>query len=260
MEDQRHLDAKTLEGIDACRPGQQDLREPELADVARSVIENERAAVFYERVQRADHAFATAMHDLSVPADLKAKLLARLHVTEVAIPVAAEKTLSVSAEHDVIRRRSWLPIALAVAVLVVASFGLMRIWRPSGNVDVVTLADVWQQQLADGWRPMAKAPDARALPTILGVVPRAWQPTAAFQGYRGAAYDVSRRGSRAVLFIVNVAPDGELPTAPPEIPQFSSGGRALAAWTVGQRMCLLVVEGDLRAYQSLIRRGAGPLA
>ena len=87
-----------------------------------------------------------------------------------------------------------------------------------------------------------------------------WQPTAAYQGYQGVAYDVSRRGSSAVLFVVNVSPSGNLPKFPPPTPQFSADGKAVAVWLVGKQMCMLIVDGDERAYRSLIESGQIPLA
>lgn len=261
MADKHTLDAPTREGIDACRPGKDDIRLPELNNVARTVMEDSHAARHYDRVQRCDTRLQAAMHDVHVPDDLARRLLAHLQATHAATnETHAAITLPIESASPIKARRSWWPVALAASLLVAASALFAWQWQPSGNVDVVTLTEVWQNQLSEDWRPMATAPKQLGVPVRLAVEPQRWQPTRAYQGYAGVAYDVSRRGCRAVLFIVNVAPDGTLPKAPPMVPQFSAGGRAVAAWLSGKRLCMLVVDGDERAYRNLIRASQVPLA
>src|SRR5262249_50700789 len=110
------------------------------------------------------------------------------------------------------------------------------------------------------WRPMSEAPRAFTVPRQLAVDPRGWQSMPFFQGYRGVVYNLSRNASRSLLFVVDVRPQGELPSSPPLTPQFSSGGRCVAAWLVKNRMYVLVAKGDERLYRQLIRVSSPVLA
>ena len=81
------------------------------------------------------------------------------------------------------------------------------------------------------------------------------------RGVNAIAYDVSvSKRVRAVLFVADPLPSVTLPGAPPSAPQFSSGGRVVAAWVAGNKLCMLVVDGDERAYRAIIRAGQSPLA
>ena len=262
MDDNQKLSASIREGIDACRPGRGDLRLPELEDVARAVIEDEATALHFARVERCDAALKKAMQGVVVPAGLANRLLANMPVVQTVAAVQSAATVEVAAgpPREGRNRRRWLSYSVAAALLVSASLLVAWSLRPERQVDLPRLAEVWQSQLQDAWRPMTRASHAALVSVRLAVNPRGWQPTAAYQGYKGIAYDVSRRGSNAVLFVVNVSPNGALPKFPPLTPQFSSDGKAVAVWLVGKQMCMLVVDGDERAYRSLIQSGQIPVA
>lgn len=254
MDDLNPLDARILEGIDACRPDRDDDRLPELAAAFEQVQNQPAAARQFDRVQRIDAALLTAMHDVPVPAGLAERLRERLQVVPVAHDQEATATQA--------RRRVtyWWPLGLAASVVIAVSVALAWKWLPAPPTNIVTLAEAWDHKLTGQWQPMTTAPRSLAIPVRLSVMPRGWQPTADLLGYKGAAYDFSGPGRRAILFVVHVAPSGELPAEPPDSPQYSAGGRLLAAWVTGRRMCLLVVEGDDRAYRDLIRPRLGPIA
>jgi hypothetical protein len=254
MDDLNHLDAKTREGIDACRADRGDHRLPELSAVFDRVQNQPAAARHFDRVLRIDAALRAAIHDVPMPGGLADRLLARLQAEEVELP--AVNVASTTGR----QRTAWWQTGLAACLLIAASAVLAWKWLPAQPTNVVTLAEAWSQDLGDAWRPMTSAPKALAIPVRLSAAPRGWQPTSKLMGYNAVAYDFSRPGRRAVLFVVQVAPEGELPSSPPNSPQYSAGGRLLAAWVTGKRMCLLVVEGDDRAYRDLIRPRLGPVA
>ena len=267
-EDQASI-AAIREGIDACRPGHDDLRSADLAETARAVMEDAVAARYFERAQRCDARMQAAVLDVAVPEGLAGKLLARLQTTQlgavdaaaaVALPAASTTSpLPTESLRPRLRKLAW-SMALAASLLLATSLIAVWAWRPTGPVDVVTLADVWQEQLSGQWRPMSESPKSLSIPNSLAVAPRGWQKMAPHLGYKAVAYDVSLPHARAILFVVSVSPDGKLPKSPPRLPQSSSGGRAVAVWLAGKQMCMLVVEGDERAYRTIIGIGQVPLA
>ncbi len=265
MEGNQGLTPAVREGIDACRVGHDDLRLPDLAEAARAVMENDTVASHFEQVQLCDARILGAITDVTVPEGLATRLLARLQSAQ-SNAVEAQSTVALpepSSPHPVPsnrRRRMGWSMALAASLLLATSLIAYWSWRPAGPVDVVTLAEVWQGRLSSHWLPMTKAPKSPP-PFRLAIAPNGWQPVAPYLGYRAVAYHVSTpQGGRAILFVVSVSPDKQLPKFPPRTPQFSSGGRAVAVWLTGKQMCMLVVDGDERAYRALIGAGQVPLA
>src|SRR5688572_17772158 len=71
-------DRELIAGLDLCRPGNDDLRQPELDDVAEQVASDPRAQAIRVRIERIDTAVRTAMHDVTLPARFETQLLSRL--------------------------------------------------------------------------------------------------------------------------------------------------------------------------------------
>ena len=69
---------KFQESIDACRPGSDDLRMPEMAHLAKRVAEDPKTCGEYERAQRLDATIGKVFQDVPVPDGLSARLLASL--------------------------------------------------------------------------------------------------------------------------------------------------------------------------------------
>jgi hypothetical protein len=265
MDERNELKITTHEGIDACRAQHDDLRLPELADVARAVIEDPIVAERLERVRRCDLALGGAIQTVEVPSGLADRILNRLQSTQAA-PMQDNATVALqdSSEANSIKRshpnRLIWSLAVAASLLIGASLTVAWVSKTDAPVDVVALADVWQTKLTSEWRPMSAMPKSLSIPRGLSMMPHKWQPAPKQTGYQGAVYDLSRPGRRAILFVVDVSSVSSLPFAPPPVPQFSSGGRTVAGWMSGNRLCVLVIDGDERAYRSLINTGQAPLA
>ena len=265
MDEQKTPKMTIDEGMDACRAGHDDLQLPELAELAQAVIEDSIVAERLYRVQLCDRAVGGAMRDLEIPTGLSDRILGRLQVSQIA-PSENEATVALreaseskTAGRNQRNRLGWM-LALAASLLVCGSLTVAWVSKPQGPIDVVALADNWQTGLTADWRPISALPKSLSVPTGIAARPRTWQPVPRQLGYRGAAYDLSRPGCKAVLFVVDVVPNKQFPLAPPIPPQFSSGGRTVAAWMSGTRLCVLVVDGDERAYRSLVHAGQAPLA
>ena len=82
------MDKRIREGIEACRPGVDDLLDAELAslielaDAARAVGEDPNARLLRERVQKWDVAISASMEQVPLPTDLAQRILERLQAAD----------------------------------------------------------------------------------------------------------------------------------------------------------------------------------
>lgn len=278
------IDRRTLEGIEACRPGSDDLQSPQLSDVAREVESNPEAQAAYRRVQAWDAAIAGALEQVPLPAGLAERILDQLKAGQ---PAAAGKTISASmnsalavpadgasAESDAspscVRspwlqlrpgsRRRWLAAASAVAATVLVAVLVARHLRSDVDTPVETMADVWLAGLGSQWHDMHEAPPDFEIPSAIMAEPAGWQRLARVAGGRGVAYQlVHRNAGTAKLFVVRLAVAG-LPASPPATPQSSTGGKSIGYWRSGAHLYVLVVEGNERSYRAFVNSSRMPLA
>ena len=258
-------DRRTIEGIEACRPQSDDLRSPELADVAQRVASEEPAGRYYERVQRWDSAVAAAMSDVSVPAGLAQRIAARLAAAGAGRDTQAEPGLTAaSVEMRRPRRpRRWRLAAassLAAAAVILVALFFSDLLRPRAEVPWEVMADRWQESLsvkAEAWRGGQPLPRGYAVPAgVLGSV-GGWQPLSTTAGV--AIRLVRGDGSEAMLYAVRGTSES-LPGGPPDRPQSTTGGKAVGYWHGSGVIYVLVVPGDERLYRQFVSPKATPLA
>jgi hypothetical protein len=279
----RNMDKRTREGIEACRPGSDDLHSTELSDVARQVERDPDARAFYDRVQKSDAAIAGAMERVSVPQGLCERLLGALDTSEQACDrslaravdgavasasaahapaadapeVAADKP-SIAGDSPWSRRR-WLGACSAIAATILVAAVLSTWLATSAPVALEDVADSWFEQLTPQWQEIARAPRGFAVPAAVLATPTSWQWIAR-QSEPGVAYQLqSPSGHKAMLYVVRMSRP-ELPGGPPTRPQSATGGRAVGYWRSGQSVYVLVVPGDERSYREFINPAAAPLA
>jgi hypothetical protein len=221
------------------------------------------------RESRFDERIAAALDDVPVPAGLAERLLASL----AASPVAASEKAEFAAESEPAitaaiplfsphaRRRRWLTTVAACAATLLIGIASWRLLSPAANpeADLPTLAMTWADQLSDAWQPMKLTPADFAVPTAINATPSGWQRATTVSGRQAVVFNLSRRGLRAMVFVIRMA-GGQLPNAPPADPQLRTGGQSIGAWQSRAGVCVLVIEGDDRAYRSLIRSGGIPMA
>ncbi|MCA9271086.1 MAG: hypothetical protein KDA41_21540, partial [Planctomycetales bacterium] len=70
--------ANLPEGIEACRPGRDDLGLPELAEVRNRLQTDEDLRARFEQIQHSDEAIAAAFGRIATPDGLQQRLLERL--------------------------------------------------------------------------------------------------------------------------------------------------------------------------------------
>ena len=266
--DQRQLDAEQIRlGIDACRPGSRDLQSPELKEVAEHLRSDRAAREAYHRLQQFDARVAEAFHDVSVPADLGQRILARL---QAATPMGSTSVDAASVEPtppvelppaqvDLTSRRRWIASVAAVAasLLVVGALtGYLPFGGDASSSEPAMIVEGWYSSLGEKWQPVAAAPSRFS--AFKGVAATA----------RGCqlierdvwAFKLSAPGSRkAMLFVAKMSLPG-LPAMPPIKPQSSTGGRSLGVWQSRGLVYFLVVEGDDQLYRTFVNSSSSPLA
>ncbi len=245
-------DRNIREGIDACRPGSDDLRLPEMADVARAVARDAAVRDLYEQTQRADAAVSKAFHEVSIPEGLAERLLEAIQQPSDAAGVSPRRS-----------RRVWLWSSAAATLTTAAALVVaICLWSPGpqemGIDDLVNLAQgsfydavengQWDHQMERA--PVDHPPCSSVLPTAV-----AWQRVKTDLDRTTIVYDLTPPGKRRVILMVarsRVAVPG-LRSVPPSPPQSTTGGFAIGAWRRGELTYVLIVEGDERRYGRLIK-------
>lgn len=280
-------DAEIRDAIESCRPGSDDLSLPEMAQLAEALSADAGLRASFNRVQRLDRRIAAATRDVSVPGGLAERILARLQVpaanrdmvrseqaastdampaiatalgSVATVATADDKNLASSPSPPLARRfsrRAWSLAAIGACALIAAAF--VTFWRPHAPLSADNLiaesgdwsAQVWNRAK---WNvppagtvltkyPLSAAVRAQAL---------AWTDVSSIVGEDAVAYNVSIGGHRAALFVIPCSEPVADPAAPVR-PQSSTGGQMIGCWQSGGMVYVLVVEGDARAYESLVR-------
>ncbi len=107
---------------------------------------------------------------------------------------------------------------------------------------------------------MSEAPKQFVIPPSITAEASGWQRIDAARGISGVAYRLTHaRAGTAQLFVVRLSRQG-LPTSPPEQPQMATGGRSIGYWKSGDRVYVLVVDGNRDSYRSFVNVSRMPLA
>jgi hypothetical protein len=88
-----------------------------------------------------------------------------------------------------------------------------------------------------------------------------WRYVKSFLGGPAVAYDLPdlrANGGRVTLYVAQRNVPG-LPSIPPAMPSFSTGGKSAAAWQTNNLLYVLVVQGDAQTYSSYLDQSHGPL-
>jgi len=251
-----------IEGIDACRPGSSDLHSAEFFELADRLQAEAPLRNLYDRVQQLDARLNPAMHEVAVPAGLVDRLLAALAAESAeaspelngAAPVDAVVTLPASLPIPGVSRRRWLLASLATAAGLLVAATLAWHYRPTVEqpIDVAGLGESLYSRVNEQWRSIASAPVALRFPNSL-IPAHGWQAVED-NGEKAVAFDLSHGPARGVLFVLRRKLP-RLQSSTPTNPQYSTGGRAIAAWESNGLSYVLVVE-DERSYRSFFKTSA----
>jgi hypothetical protein len=255
-------DPRIIEAIDGCRPGSDDLDDPELLQLRQQMAVDAELRAAFVRVQKLDARLATAIGDVPVPEGLESRILARLREARRRDCQAGGEQVD-AAGHDPAKqitrwprksRRRWMvaaaiSAALAVSVAVVA----VMLRRPADStiVEIVgQVRDEFAQQQTAQWNAAGQQPKMALSRFVVAGRNLRWRPVT-ISGSHGVAYDVTQPGkARATLYMVPTVFPG-LPTLPPTVP-VSTQGLSTAVWNERGVLCLLVVAGGPRDYHRYI--------
>lgn len=259
----------------------------ELAELAAQIATDGAARDRLKRISDWDESIEREITSVEIPVGMADRLLARLAAEQgngepIAgfVSTAAEgedggnsETIS-SADGAPMSQavprgtylRGWLPLAAGAgmaAAVVMAILGAISPETAHSMDDVFTAArDQFdapddERQIRDDAAPEDLQPSKHLMVSQMPGV-RWWQVDD-FLGRKAVVYDLSRHGRRARLFVVNTASNGLLvdgvTSGMPSQRPATTGGFAMGAWSnaEGDRLYVLIVEGDERDYQSYLR-------
>lgn len=234
------------------RPGIDDTSDPRIAEALRQLERDPELALWYEQLQRADDIIRRRLREMSVPADLKQRILAEQKIVRP----------------NFVRRKPLLITAAAAAIIVLSVVSLWFFQRSASNglkayrADMVryvsssysstfvkaTSFDELRQILASrNWPSDFVVPDRLKSVTVIGGSAVEWK------GHK-VALACMKEGRRGLwLFTIEKV---ALPDAPktesPQIQEIES--MPTAAWSQDGKSYLLTVQGD----ESLLKKFLPP--
>ena len=279
---------KILEAIDACRPGRDFTRDPELAPLADELWRDPAMQELVRRSQQFDTAATAAFADVPIPAGLAERLLVAVAAnapastsSEAAPPevVGANSTAprvndvmprSVAApaespivelphveSHRVLGRRRWL-WRMAFVGASVAAIAAVVVWlRVDGPREPVTrddLAASVAQSIADlgtQWQAMDSVPPGLLSKSSLLVPPHQWQSIRSPYDRRAVVCDLSRNRGRAYFVVLNRQHDIDVPANVARLS--ATGGWAMWAWQDTAHVYVLAVDDKQFRLEDFVR-------
>lgn len=261
---------RILEGIDACRPGSDDVHDPDLAFLAGELAQDAQARSLYDRAQHVDAAIAAAFSDVPAPEGLEARILARLSAARADSlpsndPQPASLATSAASGAPIARRfsRRWFAVASA-GMAVAATVAVVVLNLPAGpevnkdNVDDLVREFFKADQQLDADPLVDPAPAGYSLSSAISVRGNVrWRSISGLLGRRGVAYDLplpgAGRRARATLYVLPIPSTlTGLGGAPPRIPS-TTEGVAIGAWQENGHLYVLAVSGGEKEYGLFMR-------
>lgn len=269
------MDSRPLhELLDACRPGSDDLAQPEMAAARAELETNPTARRHAARVEQFDRNVAAALHDVPLPAGLRERLLAKLGENAPSAEIAAKDASAVGVADEEIpsayaagdrRRRFVLATMGALVALAACALVAVSIYSGDENWGPAVIAEAAAPTLEE-YTLRIKAPNAGELPAyplsqfvLAGRQPPRFK-VGNIAGCSGIAYMLkSRGGVPGVLFVLK--PWGSVQDFPsrPATPQFDTAGRIAVSWAEQGRVYVLVFNGTSKDYPGFLR-GSGTMA
>jgi len=282
-------DPRILERLDACRPGSNDLADPEMEILATRLATSPELDELRQRLQRLDRELGHAFRDVPVPEGLADRILARLAAGEPSSRVPeggfdspealadspqATASPSIPEVPSKERRRTWRRwwLALAAPAALAASLLIMFLMRAMHPADLRSpedlcnkaiayyLADSHQgsQSIASGSSATEACPFSASLSTQFPQI--AWRSIQGFLDRSGVAYDiVGPGGGLATLYVIAGPVNTPLGSEPPGDPMHSTAQCSAAAWLEGSVVYVLVAAGEAEDYRRVVWYNAGPM-
>jgi hypothetical protein len=265
--------------IELCRPGSDDLCDPDQAELARQVQADAEIRARYEAVQKLDGAIGTAFHDVPVPAGLEQRLLAGVAARvrdkasdTPANPSQNERSATSAAELEAAPRRKkrflrrrmrWIGVGgVAAALLIaVAAWAIVKMY-PAPKVPLETLAHRalrWVDQLlTQPWKSLDENGPEGLVPGY-PLEPSLRAGPLRFQQFGDerdtvVAYDLAAPGQPiAAQFTIRTSREYDVPGVMMSKPLWSSGPYCIGACQRDGVLYVLVVEGDAGRFRQFVQ-------
>jgi hypothetical protein len=273
-------DRELLAALDACRPGESDMDDPALGDVARRLEHDSEALRLRERVAAADRRLEAALHAVEPPVGLADRLLARLSTTGNFEPTQAASTqdsavASAPAKRAPLGRRMF--VAGSLAAVAAAVLVAINLWPEppdpwTGDQVLEAAIGLYTRGARTPARPLADHPSKYPPSRDVVKLPPAtqwWRLDDALADSNAVVYEIElgrieqgRGGPRGWLFAVSPSAGVTgLPDAAPVNPATpTTQGVCAAAWKEGDLVYVLVVEGGPVEYRQFLRSAGGVIA
>ena len=281
------IERRILAALDACRPGSDDLQNEDHAELAEArALAREDAAVreASARIEHFDSKIQSVMEEVSLPADLAARVKQRLasapassdpveealdsspataETVSLSTSTASSSTVPPSTEQS---RRVWLWSAVAgVAALLLVALGINLFQQDADSQltreSLRTLSRDWHElaQAESSWKTdLSQAPKTRPFPGgVLTSRPSGFKTLSLPGDPQAVAYDVSFGTHQATLIVYQGQAAG-LDPVPPRAP-FNTQGVCVGLWQRNGMLFALVVEGSPANYRQMLHSNQGNL-
>lgn len=253
----RHLH----ELIDACRPGHNDVDEPEFSELAQELAQDPKLQRLFDRSQELDATIRTAFQSVTPPPGLAERLLEAIENASSADVEAASAVAEPAPQVTPVKRASRRSFAIRAGIASLSAVAAaIAIWlampqpasAPSDR-EIAEDVDQWNAELKEAnWQAIANIP-SQDFPT--------WQQLKVGDGDRWqwvskrkiACYDFAINEGKMRLFVMKPATSVALPASPPAgYP--SPTGWHVGAWQANGRVYYLAVSanGDSKRLYSRV--------
>ncbi len=264
-------DPRILEALEACRPGSDDLSDPDMESLAARMAESAKLQSLYERLQRLDKALADVYQDVPVPEGLADRILVRLRESPLgtALGTALEEPPPIDAPQPALGprkvgfrrlRRRWLVgagalVAVAASVLVAVWLGIPSPQQRGLQPLYHAAIDDFNREFSKGGVPLAAEHPPSAFLPRQGLQIQS-RPVRGLLGYDGVAYDMIGPGGKAATLYVLA--DGQQVFAgnDPSANLYISGEGTAGAWRENGLLYVLVVDGGEHDYRRFVSTNA----
>lgn len=263
------------QAMDVCRPGDEDLSQPEMAALVDMLRSDLAVRNRFERSQRLDAALAGLFREVPVPDGLENRLLAAL---ESAAPQAGQTPEPISTRDSSAElaghsarlgpktrsRRQRIGMILAGSLAVTAAVLAFLLGVPYSGIGEPRADDrlpgevlAWTEAVVrEGWNRDFEAAALRDHPldSAVRAAPQRWCLIATAYDQQTVVYDLaSRGGDLALVFCMRSrVRTSALPELPPWNAFSATGGLMLGVWRRGDLVYVLAVRGSAARYRALI--------
>ncbi len=259
MDKQPIRDERILESLDVCRPGSDDVADPELAHLAAAMAADPQLEEIYERLQKTDAVLAGSIQDVPVPDGLAQRLTGQL-------AAASQKQVAARPKR---KTRRWLLIGggslTAAVVLLVAVVSFLTPPEPIALAEVLERGiEFFNEESPGTVYPLSENAPPSAYPFSSAVVemPQTqWRRIRGFLGGRGVAYDLSGPGGTTATLYVVRRRVADAPESPPLRPGLHTAGFSVSTWQSQSQgvLYVLVVRGNPTTYRGFLNLPRGPV-